>query len=349
MSPDLKEFILEFLKTRGLSSDQFTIEPIPQDGSKRIFWRITPASSEGSYIAMTNPPIDDFTTRENLAYVMIGRHLYSKNIPVPEIHCFDHLRGWVIMEDLGKISLQHLVSSTKNPLTIYEKVIEILFRLQVEGTKGFDISWCCQTQRYDRNMMRQYESNYFRDSFLTDYLGLKKDWHELEGPFDHLAEMSSRPHSHFFLHRDFQSRNIMISNDNIGIIDWQGARLGPLGYDLASLLIDPYVGLSFQQRDHLVKAYLVLVKVHNPSWVEPIKKSFTYLAIQRNLQILGAFSFLTTVRKKTHFETYIPTALKTLEELLCQVDDPGLYPLRDVVMDLALKSGPNPAGPDKNC
>ncbi|SPD76442.1 Phosphotransferase enzyme family protein [uncultured Desulfobacterium sp.] len=334
MPPNLKNYILEFLKTRGLTSDQLSMEPIPQDGSKRVFWRFTPASSDTSYIAMTNPPADDFTIRENHAYVMIGRHLHSKHLPVPEIYCFDRSRGWVIMEDLGRTSLQDHFSSTARSVIIYEKVIEILLRLQVEGAKGFDISWCCQTQRYDRSLMRQYESNYFRDAFLIGYLGLKRQWHDLEAPFDHLAEMASMPESRFFLHRDFQSRNIMISNDKIGIVDWQGARLGPLAYDLASLLIDPYTGLSAQQKDHLLNFYLLLIKNYNASWVEPTKKSFAYLAIQRNLQILGAFSFLTKVRKKPHFEIHIPAALKTLKELLNMVANPALRPLTDVVNQL---------------
>lgn len=334
MPPDLKNYILEFLKSIGVNSDQFIIEPIPQDGSKRVFYRFTPASSDISYIAMINPPVDDFTIRENHAYVMIGSHLHSKHLPVPEIYCFDRLRGWVIMEDLGRTSLQDHCSSTAKPVITCEKVIEILLRLQVEGAKGFDISWCCQTQRYDRSLMRRYESNYFRDAFLIGYLGLKKQWHDLEAPFDHLAEMASMPENHFFLHRDFQSRNIIISNDKIGIVDWQGARLGPLGYDLASLLIDPYTGLSAQQKDHLLNFYLLLLRDYNASLVEPTKRSFTYLAIQRNLQILGAFSFLTKVHKKPHFELYIPAALRTLKELLNLVDDPALHSLKDVINQL---------------
>ncbi len=117
----------------------------------------------------------------------------------------------------------------------------------------------------------------------------------------------------------------------IGFIDWQGGRLGPLGYDLASLIIDPYTGLSSQQRNDLFQEYTLIVREHNPAWVGPFKKYFTYLAIQRNLQILGAFAFLTRERNKLHFEAYIPPAKKTLQELLHHAGDPRLSPLTDVV------------------
>ena len=238
------------------------------------------------------------------------------------------------MEDMGTISLQQYVSSTENPLPIYKKVLEHLFRLQIEGAKDFDTAWCCQTKKYDYTVMRRYEADYFKDAYLCGYLGLKKEWSELETSFDHLAETASRAEARFFLHRDSQSRNIMISKEKIGIIDWQGGRLGPLGYDLAALLIDPYAGLSLQQREDLYQSYIHLIKEHNFNWIDSFEIYYPYLAIQRNLQILGAFSFLTKVRIKRYFEAYIPPALKTLHDLLNQLNDPKLSPLRDLITNL---------------
>ncbi|MCP4668415.1 MAG: phosphotransferase, partial [Deltaproteobacteria bacterium] len=263
------------------------------------------ASGRGrGYIAMANPPGDHTTKRENRAYVMIGKHLRKKGAPVPEILHYDLEQGWFLLEDLGRTNLQDVALSSENPLPLYEKVLENLFRLQIEGAKGFDPSWCSQTEVYDRTVMRTYESDYFRDAFLYGYLGLKKEWPELEPSFDYLAERASGADNRFFLHRDFQSRNILISRGGIGIIDWQGGRLGPLGYDLASLLIDPYTGLSRRQREHLYDYYLLLVKEHDARRVAQFETCYPYLAIQRNLQILGAFSFLTKVMKKKYFEAY---------------------------------------------
>jgi aminoglycoside/choline kinase family phosphotransferase len=332
---DLKNFILAFLKETGLGSEPIELQEFSGDGSSRAFWRISLSQSARSFIAMANPPNNNFLNRENLAYLMIGKHLRTKGVPVPEIYRYNLEHGWFIMEDLGRTDLQELVSSKENPLPHYEEVLEHLFRLQIEGAEDFDPSWCCQTPTYDRTVMRQYESNYFRDAFLRNYLGLDRDWPELEAPFDYLAEVSSNSDGGFFLHRDFQSRNIMISaSGSIGFVDWQGGRLGPLGYDLASLIIDPYTCLSSQQKSDLLQAYTSMIREYKATWVESFKRSFPYLAIQRNLQILGAFAFLTRERNKPHFEAYIPPAQKNLRELLHQVNDPRLSPLMDVLEDI---------------
>jgi len=328
------EFIKIFLQDMALPKEEPELQSLAGDGSKRSFWRIISPKSDTTFVAMENLPIDDISRRENLAYLHIGKHLYQKGLPVPEIYRVDLANGWFILEDLGDTLLQTEVSHQKKRIPLYEKIIEILFRLQVEGSEDFNTEWCYQTERYDRFVMRRYESDYFRDAFLCNYLGLKKDWPELEGPFDYLAEAASTADDRFFLHRDFQSRNIMVSPRKIGIVDWQGGRLGPLPYDLASLLIDPYTDLSSHEKRLIYESYLLLLKDYKPEWVDPFKKDFPYLAIQRNLQILGAFSFLTKVQKKPYFEKYIPPALKSLLGLLDELEDTKLTPLKDVVISL---------------
>jgi aminoglycoside/choline kinase family phosphotransferase len=332
--PQLSEFITTFLKDVGLPTEDLQFHSLPSDGSKRLFWRLSP-QSHSSFIAMENAPTDDFSKRENVAYLMIGRHLFQKGLPVPEIHRFDLAKGWFILDDFGNASLQDEVSPQKNRVSIYESVIEILFRLQTEGAEGFNTEWCCQTETYDQYVMQHYEANYFRDAFLYKYLGLKKDWPELEAPFQHLAETASKADNHYFLHRDFQSRNIMVLGGKIGILDWQGGRLGPLAYDLASLLIDPYTGLSSYERDELYQHYLRFLNKYESRLVEAFNKYFPYLAIQRNLQILGAFSFLSKVRGKPYFEDYISPAMKSLHHLLEDLKDPHLSALKDAVNSLS--------------
>ncbi len=334
MKPDLKKSIVEFFKQRDQVTEDLSFQQLPGDGSKRIFWRITAQEPGISLIAMANPPSDDAARRENYAYLMIGRHLRSKGAPLPEIHWHDLEKGWFIMEDMGHMNLQDLVSSGEDPLRAYEKVLHHLFRMQTEGANDFDPAWCCQAERYDRAVMLKYEAHYFRDAFLGRYLGLKGDLPELEASFSHLAEKASKADCGFFLHRDFQSRNIMLSKGNVGIIDWQGGRLGPLGYDLASLIIDPYTRLTREQKVEVYQRYLALIREHNPEWVESFERYYPYLPIQRNLQILGAFSHLTMVMNKTYFEAYIPGALRTLDGLLHHVHDKEISRLRDLIAGL---------------
>ena len=331
---EFKAFIRLFLKESGEDPAGFGLRAIPADGSRRSFWRILPRSSDLTLIGMMNEPMDESARRENLAYLMIGRHLRGKGLPLPQIHASSMKKGWFIMEDFGTMSLQDAVASGEDRVPLYERVVEVLFRLQIEGSTGFSPSWTSQTEKYDAFVMRRYEADYFRDAFLRNYLGLRKEWSELESPFTYLAEKASLAESCFFLHRDFQSRNIMVMKDRIGVLDWQGGRLGPLAYDLASLLIDPYAKLSEQERGRIYRKYMELLSGSFPEKAEFLHASFPYLALQRNLQILGAFSFLSQVQKKTQFRAYIAPALITLRQLLLELKDERLGPLKDLALSL---------------
>ena len=337
MAAEIKSFVGSFLEDVGLSAKNVRWRSIPADGSTRLFWRISCLGSEARYVAMENPPETPFKKRENLAFLKIGKHLFIKGLPIPEIFKADLDTGRFIMEDMGNINLQDKAGQMKNKIPLYKKVVEILIRLQIEGSEGFDEGWICQTKRYDRTVMRGLESDYFRDAFLGKYLGFDKDWSHLEGPFDHLAEMASKADNGFFLHRDFQSRNILISKGKIGILDWQGGRLGPLAYDLASLLIDPYSALTAGEKHQIFRYYLALLRNHEPNWAGLFEEIYPYLAIQRNLQILGAFAFLTKVQKKPYFESYIIPALKSLHDLLNDLKDLHLSPLEYLTASLLKK------------
>jgi aminoglycoside/choline kinase family phosphotransferase len=331
ISGPFSSFLSPYLEDQGGPFEDWDICALPGDGSKRHFWRLTSPHNGRSIVAMENPSEDAFSRRENRAYLKIGQHLRSKGLPIPRIHAFDLDRGWFILEDFGSESLQARNIQEEHPLKLYEKVLPILFRMQVEGVEGFDPGWTCQTETYDRSVMARYEAYYFRDSFLYRFLGMKASWPELEAPFKRLQDKASRAPTHFFLHRDFQSRNILVREDNLGIIDWQGGRFGPLAYDLASLIIDPYTDLRDPIRDHLYGFYLSLLKKRRSHWVDAFEASFPYLAIQRNLQILGAFSHLTLVAGKSYFKAYIPGAARSLYHLLKALGDPALMPLLELM------------------
>jgi aminoglycoside/choline kinase family phosphotransferase len=335
MDFQLKKFILVFLEQIGLGGSHLETCPIPADGSSRSFWRVTINKSRISFIVMANPPKDPVSFRENQAYLMIGKHLRNTGVTVPEIHTASLEKGWFIMEDMGRASLQQKVSSSGNNwLPLYEMVLEQLLRFQIDGFKGFDPEWCCQTRSYNLQVMLRYEAYYFKEAFLQKYMGLKNDFAELEGAFDYIAMTASKANNGFLLHRDFQSRNILILKGNAGIIDWQGARSGPLAYDAASLIIDPYVNLTIQERMKIYASYVSLLEGDDPDGRDSFEKYFFFLAAQRNLQMLGAFSHLAIALNKRHFEQYIQPALSTFKWLLDQIKTPLLVPLINLVKSL---------------
>ena len=223
MDQEFKENLTAFFKKASPDETDVSFDPMQGDGSPRVFWRIKGLKSKPSFIAMANPPTTKALDRENRAYLAISGHLRQKGIPLPAIHQYDLDRGWFVMEDLGPTNLQDVVLSGKDPIPLYNKILEHLFCMQVQGAEGFDPAWCCQTERYDRTVMQKHEAHYFRDAFLEGFLGWKGPWPGLETAFDHLAGKASRAEAGFFMHRDFQSRNIMIWDKKIGIIDCRAA------------------------------------------------------------------------------------------------------------------------------
>jgi len=190
--------------------------------------------------------------------------------------------------------------------------------MQVLGGRDFLSEWCWDTPCYDRRLMLERESGYFLRALGRDFLGLSFAVEPLEEEFALLAGRASAAPVDFFLHRDFQSRNIMIKSGRVRFIDFQGGRFGPLAYDLASLLLDPYMGLSEEMREELKNFYLVTLQETIDYDATCFEREYFVLALQRNLQILGAFAFLSQKKKKRFFARFLRPALASLNSLLAK-------------------------------
>ena len=166
-------------------------------------------------------------------------HLYNKGLPVPKIIHSDPFSGLVFMEDLGDIHLQSAVQETDDTgyiYTMYRKIIGLLIDMSLWSRENFDPNWTYQTPEYDKNMILEKECRYFIDAFLNGFMHRNRHYGDFETEFDMLAGNAVRFGINGFMHRDMQSRNIMVKNDNFYCIDFQGGRIGPIQYDLAALL-----------------------------------------------------------------------------------------------------------------
>ncbi len=298
----------------------FDCRPLAGDGSDRRWFRIT--SGRASVVVADHGIRPRSGPVEADAFVAIGKHLKSKQVPVPGIILYDRFSGLVFVEDLGDRHLQQAAAACdrRELRAIYRKVTAIWARMAVRGAEGFDPGWTWQTTHYDRTVILENECHYFRDRFLRQYLKMKIGGSELEKDFSALASMVEETGLPGFVHRDFQSRNIMLTARGPMLIDFQGARLGPVQYDLASLLIDPYTGTEPELRQELLghgmdclARYLVFDR-------RKFLQGYGLCAVCRNLQILGAFSFLSLVKGKTFFKRYIRPAAAGLLDNLRQID-----------------------------
>ncbi|MFP4036421.1 MAG: aminoglycoside phosphotransferase family protein [Desulfobacteraceae bacterium] len=333
-SRGLKSFIATFLKDRDDSSGGFTLRPVPADGSERRFYRVLPETGAWSLMVLENPPVSEAARRENSAYLYIGRHLRDRGAPIPRIHFWDLGKGWFILDDLGDCKLYDEIAGGADPLPLYTEAIEVLLHMQIQGIKGFDTSWCCQTPAYDRDLMLKHESGYFTREFLERYLRVPVGKGMLQEQFEYLADAAAKAGADRFMHRDFQSRNLILTNQGLAVLDWQGGRPGPPGYDLASLIIDPYANLDKKTAQHIYNAYISRLSALDPLQASLLEETYPYLAIQRNLQVLGAYTFLSRVRKKRFFEDFIPRAFESLKALLVELGDPQLRPLLRFIQSL---------------
>lgn len=326
---NITEFVKSYIDHNTIGDKKFCWRRLPADGSRRIFYRLI--NNKVSIVVMINPPAVENAEKENLSFLKIGNHLFERGIPVPRIYNYDLSHGWFIMDDLGIDSLQEASANSNDIIPLYKNVIELLINMQFEGRKYFNPKWCYHTKKYDRFIMERFESGYFLTYFIKGFVGLEQGVDELQEPFKYLACQASFADSNYFLHRDFQSRNLIVNKNSIGVIDWQGGRLGPLQYDLASLLIDPYVEIKKHDRKVLYNYYITLLENNSPGAYIKFNRYYPYLSIQRNLQILGAFSYLGNTQGKTGFLSFIPPALRSLQDLLAQRNDKELYPLKKMV------------------
>jgi aminoglycoside/choline kinase family phosphotransferase len=316
-------------QARGLSLD--SPQTLAGDGSDRRFYRLL-GSPTAVLLFHPNPPGGE--VNENDSYYRIGRHLTAKGVPVPEIHTYCREESWMLLEDLGDISLEAVIQRGPAESQIrhwYRQALEILVNMQIRGQEGFDPSWCFDTPALHRPFLWERECGYFVQAFLRNYLGLATTMAELAPDFERLLTGALPPGPNYFLHRDYQSRNLFVTGGRLRVLDFQGGRLGPLGYDLAALLIDPYVNLSSAWQQEFLDYYLDLLQARVAVSPAAFRDQYFHLALCRNLQILGAYGFLTKVKGKAYFARYIPLALAGLRRRLAE--RPGAFPRLERLMD----------------
>lgn len=301
-------------------SINFVFIPLSPDGSTRRFFRIMSGSIS---ICLAVFPGSDTPSEmaEASSVYEIGSHLNAKGVAVPEIYGRDEESGLVLFEDLGDVRIHDFFLANgedKDGLVeSYQEIILKLLFMQFRGAENFDTAWCWDSTHYDVELMISRESQYFERAFLNGFVNIVSS-KGLSEEFQEIALVAGSCETTCFLHRDFQSRNIMLKDKDIRFIDFQGGRIGPPGYDLASLLIDPYVGLSEDQQSKLLYYYTQNLPEFSTCNIDNFLKTFEFLALQRNLQIVGAYAFLLKERKREFFKQYIKPSLSSLHSRLKQ-------------------------------
>ncbi|WP_158882428.1 phosphotransferase [Rhodanobacter sp. L36] len=264
-----------------LGDNMLTLESASADASFRSYWR---THHEGqSWIVMDSPPAEE----DPRPWLEIGARLSAAGLHVPEVRATDLDQGFLLIEDLGS-SLYLSALNDDTAESLYGDAMDSLLRIQRDvDTEGL--------QPYDRAFLLR-ELQIMPEWFLGRHLRHASDADEhavMDAAFEVLLD-NALAQPRCFVHRDFHSRNLLvIDKQNPGIIDFQGALLGPIAYDLASLLRDCYVAWdnsrveqwAEQYRQRLIDTRLIAADVDR----ERFLRWFDLTGLQRHIKVLGIF------------------------------------------------------------
>ncbi len=307
--------IVESVYRKWRNAGPVSIEPLPESGSYRTYYRIR--EGNGTLLGVHNAD-----KRENEAFIYLSDHLRKTGNRVPELLHTELESNVYFEQDLGNVTLfEHLagmrkqLSADEKIIEIYRKVIDSMPGLQIRSAPGIDYSKCFPRAEFDIQSM-MWDMNYFKYCLLKP---LKIDFFEqdLEDDFHKIVKWLIDAERSSFMFRDFQSRNIMIANNNLYFIDFQGGRKGPLQYDLASLLFEAKTRLSNEVRLELLNYYLDVYS-RTFDWFSKDRfmehyYGFVYL---RLMQAMGAYGFRGYIERKPLFLQSLPYAVTTLKWLM---------------------------------
>jgi aminoglycoside/choline kinase family phosphotransferase len=286
------------------------ISALPESGSYRLYARITGSTRQAVGVFHTD-------LKENLAFMGFSNHFRQAGLPVPEIYCSSADSLCYLQEDFGDHDLFEILQhSGVSPMielrnVLLTKVIEWLPRIQIEGHRGLNYNLAYPRKVFDKQSML-WDLNYFKYNFLK-LIRIPFDEQALEDDFHTFTSFLAEAPQNAFLYRDFQSRNIMIKNNQPWFIDFQGGRMGFPGYDLASLLFDAKAGLTPDERTTLYSLYIQQISKFDTGWKALMDQYYPGFVMIRKMQALGAFGFRGIIEKKTAFLQSIPPAMVNLE------------------------------------
>jgi len=317
-----KKLVDLFEKWSGETAQR--IIALPKSGSDREYYRIVGVDQKA--IAVYNPD-----KKENEAFVSFSRHFGSENLPVPEIYAVREDDGAYLLQDLGDITLysflleQRINNNFPDKLVVtYKKVLSWLVKFQIKGGKGLDFTKCYPRAGFDLQSMK-WDMHYFKYYFLK-LAKIPFNEQLLEDDFETFANFLLEANRDYFLYRDFQSRNVMLIDNEPFFIDYQGGRKGALQYDLASLLYDAKADIPADTRKQLLLHYIEELQKEIEVDTDKFTSYYWGYVYIRIMQALGAYGFRGFYERKEHFLQSIPFAINNLEYLLNNVELPVKLP-----------------------
>ncbi len=283
--------------------DELCFDSLSSDASLRRYFRVN--CEQTTQMAVYSPP----DSQKNDAFLHIRQVLAAQQVAVPEMFGFERQQGFMLQQDLGDQQLLDVLTA-QTAERWYQKAVAILMKFA-----AFNHHQVSPIDCYDEPLFKR-EFTVFEGEFLCRWLGITLDTAQkslMEATFRYLMTQAlSQPQ--VFTHRDFHSRNLMIQNDQLVVIDFQDAVMGPVTYDAVSLFKDCYIDWPEEQVERWVADYYArlvnvdAVDTYAFSLPEFIK-NFHLMGLQRHLKVLGIFSRLALNENRQDFLPYMPRVM----------------------------------------
>jgi aminoglycoside/choline kinase family phosphotransferase len=254
---------------------------------------------------------------ENEAFIYFADHFRRKRLHVPEILAVSYDKTIYLQEDFGKVSLLNVLESkgfTQEVYDLFKESLKQLAHLQVIGDEGLNYKKCLTNEEFGKQAIMAdllYFKYYFLDALQRPY-----DKQKLIDDFEALSNYLTHTEYKYFMFRDFQSRNILVTDDNeVHFIDFQGGMKGAPQYDVASMIWQARANLPDEWKTNLLEDYMDAFEevIDNTIDREVFRSQFNGYVLIRLLQVLGAYGFRGLFERKAQFLTSIPSALKNLK------------------------------------
>jgi RNase adapter protein RapZ len=287
------------------------VDVLPQSGSDRRYFRLH--NEKGKTFIGTH----GLNVPENEAFIYFADHFRRKNLSVPEILAVSYDKTIYLQEDFGNISLLSILESKGFSQDVYELFKESLHqlaRLQVLGDEGLNYKKCLTNEEFGKQAIMAdllYFKYYFLDALQRPY-----DKQKLIDDFEALSNYLTHTEYKYFMFRDFQSRNILVSDDqHAHFIDFQGGMKGAPQYDVASMIWQARANLPDEWKNNLLEDYMNSFEtiIQNTIDREVFRSQYNGYVLIRLLQVLGAYGFRGLFERKAQFLTSIPLALRNLK------------------------------------
>lgn len=296
-----------YSETTGCEPTAF--RPITGSASSRRYCHI---DGTRQLVGVTN---DNVT--ENRAFIHIGTTLKSHGINVPQLVAVNADETCYLQQDLGDTSLLDVIKNhgfDDYTFSLCRKAIDQLVRLQIIGNENIDTKRCYPVPAMTEDSVR-WDLDYFKYCFLK-VSGISVDEPRLESEFKAIVQAITSARPRLFIHRDFQSRNILIFNDDAWIIDFQGGRIGPALYDIVSFLWQARAGFPDTVKNELLGYYTDRLTALTGNADNLKTGQLWHIVAFRMLQVLGAYGFRGIIEHKPQFLSHIPDALDLLGDAL---------------------------------